>query len=253
MYYVKIEGKVCGPFSLSRLRTLLAEGRIEETSQFSIDKMQWSSVSELVEPPEPESIHAHASRVLAVEEAPDPQPWEKGAPDGCPPGLRGYDQRILSYLQGNVHEARHAGFWFRLLAYLIDSVLLGVVLKAGLLAAGFVFGFFYGLIYKNNIDERTFVAMGEAIDVCLPIIMVYLWFALFESSKWQATPGKRVLGLKVTTLDGGRVSPGQASGRYWAKLLSVLPFCLGFLWIVWDEKKQGFHDHLSGCLVVKDR
>ena len=79
------------------------------------------------------------------------------------------------------------------------------------------------------------------------------YFSLLESSRWQATLGKRVCGLRVTRLDGGRISLRRALGRYFAKFLSALILLIGFAMIAWTRRKQGLHDILADTLVVRLR
>ncbi|QIG54977.1 RDD family protein [Altererythrobacter sp. BO-6] len=67
----------------------------------------------------------------------------------------------------------------------------------------------------------------------------------------QGTPGKRALGLIVTDLDGGRISPMRAVGRYFAKILSTIILFIGFIMIGFTERKQGLHDMIAGTLVQK--
>ncbi len=68
----------------------------------------------------------------------------------------------------------------------------------------------------------------------------------------QATPGKMVLGLKIVDAKTlGALGIGQMLGRYFAYLVSAIPVYLGFLWIGWDARKQGWHDKLSGTLVIR--
>jgi uncharacterized RDD family membrane protein YckC len=93
--------------------------------------------------------------------------------------------------------------------------------------------------------------------VLLIVALKWLYWALMESSAWQATLGKKALGLYVTDLVGARVSFGRASGRFWAgRGLSHVP--LGGLYYLVDcicagvtDKKQAVHDMIAGCLVMR--
>ena len=78
----------------------------------------------------------------------------------------------------------------------------------------------------------------------------WLYSALLESGPKQATPGKRLLDLKVTNMEGERISFGQATGRHFGKYLSAIILCIGFLMMLWDGKKQTLHDKLAGTLVL---
>ncbi len=87
----------------------------------------------------------------------------------------------------------------------------------------------------------------------ISLLIDWLFYSLFESSSWQATPGKKLLQLKVTDLYGNRIGFGKATGRYFAKLLSGLILGIGFIMVAFTEKKQGLHDMMAGTLVVKDQ
>jgi uncharacterized RDD family membrane protein YckC len=70
----------------------------------------------------------------------------------------------------------------------------------------------------------------------------------------QATPGKMAISARIVDAQtGGRPSNAQLIGRYFAYYLSMLPFCLGFVWVAFDPRKQGWHDKLAGTVVVRAR
>jgi uncharacterized RDD family membrane protein YckC len=149
-----------------------------------------------------------------------------------------------------VPRAVYAGFWLRAIAYLIDSVILALVLGMFVLLP---------VLQNNHVapnlrDMWTFYNGGSRQATAIALLFDlanWLYFASFESSKWQATPGKRVLNLSVTDMAGGRISFLRATGRHFAKFLSVLTFFFGFVMIGFTEKKQGLHDLIAGCLVVR--
>jgi uncharacterized RDD family membrane protein YckC len=74
---------------------------------------------------------------------------------------------------------------------------------------------------------------------------------LLESSPWQATVGKKMFGLEVTGLAGQRISFARATGRHFAKNISLFALGIGFVMIGFTEKKQGLHDMIAGCFVVQ--
>lgn len=95
---------------------------------------------------------------------------------------------------------------------------------------------------------------GDTIQVLAGVVGFALgvaYYVSFEASSLQATPGKLALGIKVTNLEGGRVSTGQALGRYFGKILSGCLLCIGYLMMLWNPRKQTLHDQLAGTLVVK--
>jgi len=79
----------------------------------------------------------------------------------------------------------------------------------------------------------------------------WVYFAGFESSRYQATIGKRVCSLKVTTLDGKKITFWRATLRYFSKILSRIALMIGFLMIPFTEKRQGLHDKIAGTVVLK--
>ena len=78
----------------------------------------------------------------------------------------------------------------------------------------------------------------------------WLYFALMESSNKQATVGKMALSIKVTDINGNRLTFGRATGRYFGKILSGMILYIGFIMAGFTEKKQALHDMIAGCLVV---
>lgn len=82
------------------------------------------------------------------------------------------------------------------------------------------------------------------------VLAVWLYYALWESSRWQATLGKRWQQLRVTDRYGRRIGFGRASGRVFGMWLSALPWCLGFLMVDLTPRRQALHDWIAGCCVV---
>ena len=145
----------------------------------------------------------------------------------------------------------YAGFWFRAAAYLVDTSTLGFVLGVTVL----------GPILRNNhvgssVQDAWKFYTGDSPQATALLLLIqlvsWLYFAAFESSPWQATPGKKVLGLRVTDLEGKRLSFIRASGRYFGKIVSWLLLGLGFVLAGFTEKKQALHDMLARCLVLRD-
>lgn len=83
------------------------------------------------------------------------------------------------------------------------------------------------------------------------IVAGWLYYALMESSPKQATLGKMACGFVVTNLEGGRISFGQATGRYFGMIISFLILGIGFLMCSWTERRQCLHDLFAGCLMFK--
>ncbi|HYW73169.1 MAG TPA: RDD family protein [Pyrinomonadaceae bacterium] len=89
-----------------------------------------------------------------------------------------------------------------------------------------------------------------AIFAGVKLFIAYPYFALMESSRWQATPGKAALGIKVTNINGARISFLRATGRYFLKAVSSLEFMLGYL-ISFSDQRQTWHDYMAQTLVVR--
>jgi uncharacterized RDD family membrane protein YckC len=85
----------------------------------------------------------------------------------------------------------------------------------------------------------------------LALMLSWIYYASMESSTWQATLGKKILGLKVTDLVGNRISFARASGRFFGKILSGMILGIGFLMAGFTARKQALHDILAGCLVLR--
>ena len=144
----------------------------------------------------------------------------------------------------NRYPQRYGGFLLRLGAALIDSLLFSM-LSLCLLYLVYGPAHFQALL---NADS-TAVSGGLlefVIDWMLPLaITVFCWL------KFLGTPGKLLLGCQVVDLRSGRsLRLGQALLRYLGYFVSALPLGLGFLWIIWDKRKQGFHDKIAGTVVV---
>lgn len=145
-------------------------------------------------------------------------------------------------------EIRYAGFWLRFVAYLIDSLVVGVF--------NFFVGFFFGIIMAASAGGRPMRGDGPqmvlmGVTYLVGFLAWLLYFAFMESSSWQATLGKKALSLMVTDSDGNRLSFGRALGRTGAKILSFLTLYIGFILAGFTQKKQALHDMIAGCLVVK--
>ena len=99
----------------------------------------------------------------------------------------------------------------------------------------------------DNVSD--FARMG-GVALCF-LTVQWLYHAFLESSARQATIGKLAVDLKVTDLKGKKISFWRASGRYFAKFFSLLPLGAGFMMVFSRRRRQGLHDLLSGCLVLR--
>ncbi len=134
----------------------------------------------------------------------------------------------------------YAGFWRRAAATLIDLAVVGIAIL--LLALAVVTGF------EINRDRW---GVGDLVYWVGNVVLFWLYFAGLESGRRQATLGKRLLRLRVIDLDGEPISFGRATLRHFAKLLSLLPLTAGFIAVAFTPRRQGLHDIIAGCLVLR--
>lgn len=133
----------------------------------------------------------------------------------------------------------YAGFWLRVGAALIDSVLLLIVIWP-LMAA------IYGLQYWTS-GHYILGFWDVVINYLLPAIVVII-FWIYRS----ATPGKMMLNLTIVDAKTGNApTKGQYIGRYLAYYVSAIPLFMGLIWVGLDKRKQGWHDKLAGTVVLK--
>jgi len=130
--------------------------------------------------------------------------------------------------------SRYSGFPRRLIASIIDFFIILIFVAfiqfvSGMKEEGILGGYFFYL---------------------LVLLLGWAYFALQESSSRQATVGKQAMNIIVTDLEGKRLSLARASLRYAAKIIAAIPVFIGFLLILFTEKKQGLHDILAKTLVL---
>ncbi len=148
------------------------------------------------------------------------------------------------------HAAAHplvqyAGFLRRLVAFVLDGILISIVATALALT---LFGFDSLAAWLDFNDRQPTAAVNLLLNQALPVIWTLAFWQL-----WQATPGKLLLDCRIVdarTL--GKPSFGQFLLRYVGYLLSALPLGLGFLWVLFDKRRQGWHDKLAKTLVILD-
>ncbi|MEO5573886.1 MAG: RDD family protein [Gammaproteobacteria bacterium] len=141
-------------------------------------------------------------------------------------------------------NTRYAGFWRRAAAAIIDSLilvpLLGIILYL-------IYGYSYFDLNPDPTRPLTAHALWEPlIKIIAPILLtIFLWV------KFLGTPGKLLLDCHLVHAETGQaLSARRALLRYLAYYLSALPIMLGFLWVAWDKRKQGFHDKIANSVVV---
>lgn len=150
---------------------------------------------------------------------------------------------------------RYGGFWRRLFAFLIDKVILYfvtlILFLIGLLALGL----------KGNMTDRVLSSLGEPahgigvfalLYIAASLLAGMIYFTGFHGIAGR-TPGKMLLGLRVIQASGDPITPGIAFLRWVGYLISGPLFGLGFLWVAFDGRKQGWHDKIAATLVIRRR
>jgi uncharacterized RDD family membrane protein YckC len=128
---------------------------------------------------------------------------------------------------GDVQSGPRASFGVRLVAAIIDGILLGIV------------GFVIRLL------------LGDAIGSALNLLLGLAYYAYLEGSPSGQTVGKRAMNIRVIDFAaGGPIGPGRALLRYVGRILSAIPCGLGYFWMLWDKEKQTWHDKIATTVVV---
>lgn len=140
-----------------------------------------------------------------------------------------------------MNDVEYAGFWIRVGAAIIDSILMVIIILPILTAI-------YGEEYWMS--ESFFLGFWDVLlNYILPAIVVVI-FWVYKS----ATPGKMVTGLTIVDAKtGGKPTTGQLIGRYFAYYVAMLPLFMGIIWVGIDKRKQGWHDKLAGTVVVRKK
>jgi uncharacterized RDD family membrane protein YckC len=143
-----------------------------------------------------------------------------------------------------------ANFWWRLLAYIIDYVV--VFLSLMVLAVGLGLMLAYTGNHMSDSDTTTISTTDSDLAFrLLMVIMLAFYNAAFESTRLQGSIGKIICKLKVVNAPGERITFATALGRNFGKILSSLVCGMGFFCVLWDKNKQGWHDQLAKTYVIR--
>jgi uncharacterized RDD family membrane protein YckC len=152
-------------------------------------------------------------------------------------------------------EVKYAGFWIRFVAFIIDSLLATMVVGPLLWK---IYGAAYFQDYVDLLQGRIDLAADRPMfagpaDVFVSLVLPAIGIVIFWIAR-QATPGKMWLSLRIVDADThGPLGTMQAIGRYLAYYVSIFGLMLGFLWIAFDPRKQGWHDKLARTVVIRPR
>jgi len=154
----------------------------------------------------------------------------------------------------------YAGLGRRLIAFVVDFILILLFDVVAVFVLGLTRGiqnlYFYLVQHapvSSLTPEGTSTALYGSIIASYGILLIvipWVYFAGFESSRSQATPGKLLMRIVVTDLEGNKPTFARVTLRHFAKIISTLVIFLGFLMIGLTRKRQGLHDKIAGCLVL---
>lgn len=167
-------------------------------------------------------------------------PWVTAGPAPLAPTGYGAAPVVVVAPAPVVHSA---GFWIRALAYVIDAIVM--------LPVTWTIERIMQVDPGAPLTPATIPAFMAA--ACFQGISWLVYCALLESGEWQGTVGKLALGLRVTDLEGRRISILRAALRHVAKYLSLILLGIGFLMIAFQEQKRGLHDLIAGTRVIRRR
>jgi len=140
-------------------------------------------------------------------------------------------------------NVEYAGFWVRVGAMIIDTLLIMVILVPLLVAI-------YGWAYFEAANTRLFAGPADFLLSWVAPAVAVIVFWIYR----QATPGKMALSIRIVdAATGNPPSTGQCVGRYFAYFVSIFPLGLGLLWVAFDKRKQGWHDKLAGTVVIRSK
>ena len=173
------------------------------------------------------------------------------APVAAPPAVVLPPQGPAIPVQTQAYVApavRYGGFWIRFVAVLIDGFIVGIVVWpiSGMMALAI--GMAGGAVSMPTIGVHL---VRGIVGLTFSFCANWLYEAGMESSSKQATLGKMALALKVTDLQGRRISFARATGRHFAKIISGMILLIGYIMAGFTERKQALHDMIAGTLVIR--
>ena len=125
----------------------------------------------------------------------------------------------------------YATFWNRFAAVFIDGLIIGISVQ---------------------IIDYLILQDNPVVKFIFNVVTGWLYFALQVSGPNMATIGKKAMRLKVTDLNGNRITFMQATGRHFGTYISAIILGIGYFMMLWDPKRQTLHDKMAGTLVIQE-
>ena len=137
----------------------------------------------------------------------------------------------------NDSQYKYAGFGRRFLAVLLDGIVL------------YVISLLFDMVFHTNIVSHSAGTVGmhfSGLNTLIPVLYYVLSWAYLDG----ATIGKKIMKIKIIKADGSKLDVVSAFVRYLSYIVSSIPLGLGFFWVIWDSKKQGWHDKIAKTYVI---
>lgn len=228
-WFVGRNGERSGPFSDDQMRQMAAAGQVRPTDLVWKEGLAgWvplSSMRELLPVP---------AGVPGVAVNPYASPAVSDSAAAYSPVSTGGGMQYAEYMP-------------RVGAYLLDMIFIN--LMTCIPQYGLIFGI-VALAGQDRGSQEAAMLMGQFCGLLVAIAISLTYCVTLETSAKQGTWGKQIVGIKVTDLQGRRITVGQAVGRYFAKIITGCTCGVGLLMPLWTEKKQTLHDMMAGCLAL---
>jgi uncharacterized RDD family membrane protein YckC len=277
-WYVTIDGERQGPLSAGQLKQMAANGTLGPDDLLWKEGMrQWvrcDSVRGLfppapmaggVRPPTPPRVGGPGVRGASPPPRRTAAPISPAVPPATPgadpfaAGYAGFTDVAAGQVPGVVPATETAAgspgsaglqfaeFMPRVGAAVLDALFLGLL---GCIPVGLVFGLFGAA--AAGAESEGLVVLGQVAANILGLFIAAGYFILLECSEKQGTWGKQIVGIKVTDLEGQKITYGRAAARFFSKyFLSNCTCGIGYLMPLFTAKKQTLRDIISGCLAIK--
>jgi uncharacterized RDD family membrane protein YckC len=259
-WYYADAGRQVGPVEDAQLDELVRSGAVRDDTLIWREGMaNWQPHSAVRGPSKPAPIPAAAVPIAAetrfCSECGRPYPAQEmvtiGTATVCAQCKPLYMQRVREGGQA-LGVRRYAGFWIRFVARVIDTIILSVVGFIINLPIGMMLGLSSSRIASGDVGAAALPAMLGTIGLSLAVNLVLMaGYEIYFLSTRSATIGKLALGLKVIRADGGTLSTGQATGRFFAYLLDAyFTLTIGFIIAGFDTEKRSLHDRICDTRVI---
>jgi len=250
-YYVD-EGKQAGPVSDEQLNEMFRSGKLKPGTLVWREGMaDWAPygdvrggmVSTGSTEMKPEAVCAECGKIFPVDET-----IRYGDVRVCAACKPVFLQKLQEGAALSAGGMRYAGFWIRFASKMLDIIIVGVPMMI-------VMGIAMFSLFHNLTRQRTVGAAPPTLPVFFDFIQIGFFliqaaYVIFFLGKYGATPGQMVCKVHVVTSEGGKISYGRATGRFFAEMLSGLICYIGYIMVAFDGQKRALHDHICNTRVV---